>query len=269
MRMKISQKSRFPNFLIAILLLSIPTRGDDLTTKSGKVFQNIEITDLDCDSITVSHKGGVTKIALQDLAPEIQKRFSPAELFKALRQKTAELDELRGRVASRQDKPETLGGKSAGTAALGPIGSELSKDASAKLVPDLAGLPPLRETDVVAAEELAQYFKTDPRIAEARFKKKTFRIHGKVERFEERPFVRKVAVVFETSVRSAQIVCELQFPDEFSAVYGAKDGRVLVGIGKGRNQVRLMEVGDFVTMKGKCEGLHGVSVIISHCEKSE
>ncbi len=79
-------------FGILTLALSLPfggngLRAEDLATSDGRVFRNIEIRDLDYESITVSHTGGVTKIPLKDLPSDTQKRFSPLELFKELRRK--------------------------------------------------------------------------------------------------------------------------------------------------------------------------------------
>src|SRR6266487_2258994 len=86
---------------VSTLLLAA---AEDWTTKSGKVFKNVQATALNVDAITIQHDAGTDKIALADLPPEIQKRFSAEELFRQLQEKTRELEKLKGELGTAKDQ---------------------------------------------------------------------------------------------------------------------------------------------------------------------
>src|SRR5712671_3680949 len=69
--------------------------AEDLTTVTGKTLRNARVTAVTDSEITVEYEGGREQIPLRELPPDVQHRFSPAELFRQLRDKTRELEELK------------------------------------------------------------------------------------------------------------------------------------------------------------------------------
>ena len=267
--MKRSHASGILPLAFALAFWCNGARAEDLTTASGKVFKNIEIRELNSDSITVNHSGGVTKIPLNDLPSEIQKRFSAIELFKELRRTTGELERLRTELAATRREKAKLAQTGELSGRLAAEVNNAGGQHTAIPFPPITGLPQLQASDVVDADEITHHYKTDFRSADLRYKKKVFRVRGKIERFEEKPFVRKISVVFESAERFQRVVCELPFPDEFNALYSTKGGQVLVGIANSRREVRLMEVGETVVLTGLCAGLQRGGVFFSQCKRVE
>lgn len=108
----------------------------------------------------------------------------------------------------------------------------------------------------------------DPRAADLRYRQKVFHLQGRVERFDEKPFVRRFAVVLETQGRLEGVVWEFLFREEFKAVFTTEAGRALVGVTTSGRKVRLMEVGEVVLLKGKCSGRQSRgAVAFSQCER--
>lgn len=259
-------KSAMANRLVLALawvLWISGARGEDLTSLNGKVFRDVQIQDVDCDAITVSHRAGASRILLADLPAEVRRRFSPSELLRELRLKTAELETTKRELAAARGEAVKL------AEATRPSSTRAAADPGrgtlAKPVPPISSLPDLRASDVVAAEDIAQHYKTDPRSADARYRRKVFRIQGRIERFDEKLFVRKTEVFLGSPEGSQRVVCESPFPDEFNAVYSTKGGQVLVGVRANRSEVRLMEVGESVVFEGKCAGLQGGGILFTQC----
>ena len=249
---------------LALAFFQASARAEDWTTTSGRVLRDIEVSELVGDSITIKHREGVSRILLSELPAEIQSRFSAPTLWKELRLRNAEILKLKSDLAAAHGKAETL----ARTAELSAAsGDSVPARTPAKLMPPIASLPPLDASAAVPADEIAHYYKADPRSADARYGRKTFRVQGKIERFDEKAFVRKTIVILESPERSHRVVCELPFPDEFNAVYAKQGGQVLVGITSSRREVRLMEVGETVILEGRCTGVQSSGILFSRCQR--
>lgn len=253
-------------WLGAWMMCVASAQGEDLTISNGKVLRDVEIKDADCDSITVSHRGGTSRIPLADLPVEVRERFSPSELLRQLRLKTAELEKAKGELATVRGVAAKLASAAQLSARDVSSPPEATSATAVKPVLPISSLPDLKASDVVAADEIAQHYKTDPRSADLRYRKKVFRIQGKIERFDEKLFVRKTAVVLESPERFQRVVCEWPFPDEFNAVYSTKGGQVLVGVSGNRREVRLMGIGESVTFEGKCAGSQSGGIVFTQCE---
>lgn len=261
-----SAVARLTQVTLVWLLSAFGARGEDLTTVNGKVLRDIEIQEVDCDSITIKHREGVSKIHLADLPSELRQRFSPAGLLQELRQKTAELEKLKSELASVRAAAASATRAAESSANLA-ASTRARTERLAKPMPPIASLPTLKGTDVVAAEDIVHYYSADPRSADLRYRKQAFRIQGKIERFEEKLFVRKTVIFLESPERAVRILCEFPFPDEFSAVYSTQNGQVLVGVSGTRRNVRLMELGESVTLEGKCAGLQNGAIVFNQCHR--
>lgn len=74
-------KGRLSLMLIRTLILSLcclvvaSARAEDLTLRDGTVLKNVTVTSVTPAYISVTHAAGVARIMLQDLPPELQKRY--------------------------------------------------------------------------------------------------------------------------------------------------------------------------------------------------
>lgn len=71
-------------FVFVIALLMPVAFADDITNLLGTVYQNVKITRVEPDSITVMHSGGIAKLFFEELPEDIQQRFryDPARAFR-------------------------------------------------------------------------------------------------------------------------------------------------------------------------------------------
>ena len=85
-------------FLVAVLVLALVSSGraEDWFVK-GRVYDNVKVTHVNPDTVSINYDGGTGRLALADLPPDIAKRFladaKKAQAFAAL-EKKAETDPI-------------------------------------------------------------------------------------------------------------------------------------------------------------------------------
>src|SRR6185369_1294318 len=211
-------------FVSTLLLAS----AEDWTTKSGKIFKNVQATAMSAGAITIKHNAGTDTVPLADLPPDIQKRYSAEELFRQLQDKTRELERLNGELGTA--KEQVAKAKQAeprrGRAAAPPLVP--APGLLERPTPPIKDLPSLQPTEVVQVADLFEHYRNDPAGADRRYKGKVFQIQGAVERFGPTPFLRKYAVALETPERSRKVECRFSYADELKSVITRDDGQQLV-----------------------------------------
>jgi hypothetical protein len=130
----------------------------------------------------------------------------------------------------------------------------------------MASLPPLKDSSMVEAMDLANYYRTDAPAADRRYGKRTFQVRGEVERFEKPSFIRDYKIVLKTANRQTLVVCDVIPPEKFSAVFTVNNGSELVGLMAGETRVPIAKVGGNVVIEGRCKGLSGSTVKMAGCE---
>jgi hypothetical protein len=267
--------------------------AEDIVTKSGKVLRNAEIIGIEGGQVTIEHAGGTEKLWATDIPEPLQKRFRDQEL----KRKADEVEKLKQELARRERELGQL--KQEGEKLRRDTAQRLSKEAEERTRQDtelqrlkeenerlarevkpatpipepavakpsrsIEQLPEVKDGDVMDARDLVLYYQTDAAGADRRFRKKTFQIKGVVDKFEPRMFVRLYDVLLQSPEKSVGVVCKFSYADRWNAVYTKDRGRLLVAKDK-RSEDRLLEVGDSVTIRARCEGLKGSDLVFSHCE---
>jgi len=116
------------------------------------------------------------------------------------------------------------------------------------------------------AAELVQQFKTDPPAADQRYRRKTFRVRGVIERFEPRLFVRKYDVLLESPDRFVRVVAVFDYPNDYKSIYTTQRGQTLVGKPAENKEVTLMRAGQTLVLQGRCKGAHDTEIVFTGCE---
>ena len=131
----------------------------------------------------------------------------------------------------------------------------------------LAELPPLTPDTVVDVDELAAHFQADPAGAAARYARKTFRVRGEVDRFQTALVQRRFTVLLTGPDRDATVACRFNYVDRYRTVFPTHNGRVLTARYDSGREVPLLETGQTVIVAGRCEGLDPDGVIrFDRCE---
>jgi hypothetical protein len=271
----------------AALLLCIQASlfAEDIVTKSGQVLRNAQIVADHADQVTIRHLGGTETFAAAEIPEPVRRRFRDEEF----RRKADEVQKLKQDLARRESELKRLReendrlhrdaeqrrAREAADLARRNAELETLKEENQRLArerkpippsPPLETLPELQADAVVEARDIVLYYRADLAAAEQRFKKRTFRIRGAIERFEPRMFMRRYDVLLESPDKSVSVVCKFTYAEGWTAVYTKDRGRDLVAK-EGPSETRLMKAGDTVTLRARCEGLKGSELEFSRCEQ--
>lgn len=236
--------------------------GDDIVTQSGRVLKNAGIVSFEGDRVTIKHEGGVERFDASEIPEPLCKRFRDEDL----KRKRDEIEKLKQELARRESELKQLSDDNE-RPARGPkqVAPNLSPDGAVPS-PLPATLPAVRADDVVEAGDLVLQYRANIAAADRRVTKKTFRIRGVIERFEPRMFMRRYDVLLESPDKSVSVVCKFAYADKWNAVYTKERGRELVAK-EGKSEIRLLNIGDTVTIRARCEGLKGSEIEFSRCER--
>ena len=114
--------------------------------------------------------------------------------------------------------------------------------------------------------DLANYYRADAAAADHRFRKQVLKVQGEISAFEKPPFIRDYRILLKTDDREIRVVCDMNPPEQYDAMFTVKHGSELVGQKSGRNRVPIAKVGDKVIIDGQCRGLSDGTVKLSGCE---
>ncbi len=188
----------------------------------------------------------------------------PKSRLEELQRKEAELDSLKGDL--KATKGENLQLKKQHQEDAIKISSTPTQPVATHVSPPMASLPPLTSGEIVDAMDLANYYRADAAAADHRFRKHLLRVQGEISAFEKPPFIRDYRILLKTADREIRLVCEMNPPEQYDAMFTVKHGSELVGQASGRNRVPIAKVGDKVIIEGKCRGLSDAAVKLSGCE---
>jgi hypothetical protein len=179
----------------------------------------------------------------------ILRKLTEIERLKAdLLQAEQELQLLRQGV-----QPPTLG--SSPTATPAPILPPSS----------LAELPPLTPETVLALDELAAHFRSEPAAAQARYRQRTFVVQGRVSRFNPGFARRYYDLILEPAARAPLVVARCDYLDRYRAVFTRDNGQSLYARVGEREESLLLRTGDAIQFRGRCDGLKNGAIHFSRC----
>ena len=245
-------------------------RGDDISTRDGKVYRDARIVSVIDGIATIDSKGGTARVSWDQLSAEDQSRYQEAEL----RRKAQEIERLKEELARReaeldklrQEKPaavttpptsnQSVTPRSAVGGAPGTSASPAAIMAPAPVVParPVSSWPEIQETSVVDARELAATYMADPDGADRHFKGRTFVVKGVARRFHTALFVRTYEIILDGTDRIPELEFRFGYAPDWKAVFAADSGRELIATVE-RGRMTLMKRGESVRIRGTCQGL--------------
>jgi len=185
----------------------------------------------------------------------------PRSRLEELERKEAELEKLRSQF--KKVSGETLPPKKQAEA-------KPAKPAVPAPPPEvstpLRSLPKLSEGEMVEARDLSEHYRTDVTGADARYRKRTFRVKGEVAGFEVPPFLSYYKMVLRASDPQMRVVCEIPRPEKYKAVNKTENGSQLVGVMVDGTRVPLVKTGEMVVVEGRCNGSKDSVVSLSRCK---
>ncbi|MBM3850906.1 MAG: hypothetical protein FJ396_12105 [Verrucomicrobia bacterium] len=257
-------------WLLALPLMLVGVQGaETLSLPDGRTFREATVRRLDDDRLVVEHAGGQSTLFFHEV-PEALRRRLGYDSEAALRRLTLEVFRLRGvaRGGATPDANPGTGTEPVRPRLLEPVAVPAPPSASqagttasraerwAGLEPPAraTGLAPVGDGQVIGVWELVNHYRSDPSASDARYRKRSFRVTGVVERMERGLVSRNVRVFLETPDPAVRPVCEWRIDDKIPAFHTRRDGRTLVAENN-RSRWKLLEAGQTVTFEVRCDGL--------------
>ncbi len=132
--------------------------------------------------------------------------------------------------------------------------------------PPMNSLPAIASGETVESMDLADHYRAEPAVADQRYRKHVFKVQGEIVGFEKTLFIKPYKILLKTPDRKTKVICVVQPPEKYSAVFTIKDGAELVGTIPQHENQSIAKVGDTVVIVGKCEGLSDSTIKMSGCE---
>jgi len=246
--------------------------AEDLVTLDGRTFREATARRLDDDRLLLQHAEGQTPLFFFEVPEPVRRRLG-FDTEAALKRLTLENSRLRGvgpLASGASNSPSNTPSKASSNpttpaqpstipmlaAAAKPAVEALQAARWTGLVPPppAAQLPPVTAGQEISVWELVNHYRSDPPAADARYRKRPFRITGVVERMERGIVSRNVRVFLETPDPAVRPVCEWRIDDKIPAFHTRRDGRTLIAEDS-RAKWKLLEAGQTVTFEIQGGGL--------------
>src|ERR1051326_7696201 len=177
----------------------------------------------------------IPKSRLEDLerkAAELDNLQRELKQSKAEQEKLRQAKEETDRKAAAQIKAAAFARAEAEKTAehARAVAAAASSGVTAHTVPSLESLPPLKPGQTVSSVDLLAHYATDPVTAGARYGKGRITVAGEIVGFSKPLFIRPYELLLKTGDPVRRVVCSVDPPSEYKAVYPATGGTVLVGI---------------------------------------
>lgn len=244
-------------------LLALTVAGEDFTVLDGRTFRGATARRLDEDRLVIEHSGGRSTLFFHEVPDALRLRLG-YDTESALRRLTLEVFRLRGRQGDgATERSPGPGSDAIRPKLLEPIaiqaptatqGARVERWAGLETPAPAARLAAVSAGQVVGVWELVNHYRSDPAASDTRYRNRSFRITGVVERMERGLVSRNVRVFLETPDPAVRPVCEWRIDDKIPAFHTRRDGRTLVAENN-RSRWKLLEAGQTVTFEVRCDGL--------------
>gem|GEM_PF-2572953 len=218
----------------------------DVVTLGGKEYRQARVVAVEGMQVVLTHAGGKTQVAWSDLSAETQLRL--------LKENVTELERAQGDLHKTKDEAKVLQQTTEqyrkNLVALGE-----DPAAEAKPVTPAASLPPLDKSTLVTSDQIVGHYRADVATADTRYRKKTFRLEGVVERLEKDLFRQTYQAVLKVPGKGMRLICVVKPPEAYTKVYSIRNGERMIGEGERLGKVTLMQAGDKIVFEGRCSGL--------------
>jgi hypothetical protein len=256
---------RLPALLVAWTLWMPTMSAAEIVTLDGRTFQNATASRLDDDRLVIRHSTGETTLFFFEV-PEALRRHLGFDTEAALKRLTLESVRLRDIAGADPKAAPATGPKTPDVRqfptvpkmlpAARPVFESVQTSRWSGLVPPppAAQLPPVTAGQEIGVWDLVNHYRSDPAAADTRYRKRSFRITGVVERMERGIVSRNVRVFLETPDPAVRPVCEWRIDDKIPAFHTRRDGRTLIAEDS-RSKWKLLEAGQTVTFEIQGGGL--------------
>jgi hypothetical protein len=186
-----------------------------------------------------------------------------------LERKAAETDRLAGELEKAREEISRLKGEVAARpkAVYQPVLPPQVEQAIQKLPPTrpMTELPALQKGEIVQVSDLLNHYAADSAAADLRYRKKNFKLRGIVTDVDKPMLVSSYKIYFRIPGNPLKMVCDVRSPEYFQKVY-VKDREQVMG--ETRNGiVKLVAIGQAVTLNGHCAGLKDGAIIFDYSEQ--
>jgi len=185
----------------------------------------------------------------------------PKSRLEELERKEAELNKLKGDLNKTKDENEELKKQHKVDATKIAEAPQVVKHVS----PPMNSLPPVATGETVDSMDLADHYRTDAAAADQRYRKHVFKVQGEVVGFRNALFLKPYRIILKTPDQASRVICSVQPPEKYSAVYTVKEGSQLVGTSPRYEDEVIARLGDTVVIEGKCDGVSDSVVHMSGC----
>ncbi len=191
----------------------------------------------------------------------------PKARYEELLRKEKEWDKLNGDLSAA--KKETAQLKKEKDEAVAKVAAVKAAAPAEPIInhvsPAMNTLPALQKGETVNALDLANHYRADVSAADARYRKKVFKVQGEIVGFDKPLLTRNYHVLLQTTDRQMRLVCTVVPPEKFSAVFTTESGSHLVGTTSSGARTPLAKVGDTVVIEGRCGGLDKSVIEMNGC----
>lgn len=124
---------------------------------------------------------------------------------------------------------------------------------------------PIKEGEVMSADELARHYMDAPAEADARYGKKRILIRGEVVGYDKQPFLKDFAILLQTSERGVRVVCNFVSPKDWKAVFPVKSGSELMVTDADGTRSVFSRIGETLVIDGECKGRKDLTIRLGSC----
>ena len=191
----------------------------------------------------------------------------PRARFEELERKEKELAKLKGDLSAARGEAVRLKTEKdeAVAKARAAVAADFNNPPITCVSPSMNTLPPLAKGEIVDAMDLAEHYRADAAAADARYRKKLFKVKGEIVGFDKPLMTRNYHVLLRGTGRELRVLCSVVPPEKYRAVFTTTGGTQLSGSFANGARVTLAKVGDTVVVEGRCTGLDGSMVEMSGC----
>ena len=190
----------------------------------------------------------------------------PKSRLEELERKEAELEKLKSAGPQPAIQNSTTKKHDEAAPQNSPLQTSFSSPALAvSETPSFTSLPPIEKETVVSATDLAAHYRANAAMADARYRKRIFKVQGEIVGFEKPPMIRNYNILLKTADPQSRVICDFYPAENFKAVYTINAGTVLVGT-LPDTRVPIAKIGDNVVIEGRCKGLSGGGIKLTDCE---
>jgi regulator of replication initiation timing len=131
--------------------------------------------------------------------------------------------------------------------------------------PPMDSLPAFQKGQVVDAMDLMNHYRANAVMAKQRYERHPIRVEGEIMGFEKPMFVRPYVIRLKTTERAWNVLCRVEAPEVYSAVFTVKSGEQIVGSTSAGARTTLASVGQKIVVEGRCTGLNGQAITLTSC----